>query len=109
MDWLPPHPAYTAPDCPTRIIEGYVKDPAMQKTWTPAERVASAMYQVVVLSKGKPMPLRLPLTEGAWQVIKAEVAAVDKELDQVKASSVSVEIDDTNKAGQFLEENYRKE
>ncbi|KAI1305541.1 retinol dehydrogenase 8 [Xylaria venustula] len=108
MDWLPYHPAYTAADCPTRVLEGYVKDPAMQSTWTPAERVAGAMYQVVALSKEKPLPVRLPLTEGAWQVIKAEVAAVDKELDEVKALSVSVEIDDANQAGQFLVDNYRK-
>ncbi|KAI1364422.1 retinol dehydrogenase 8 [Xylaria arbuscula] len=107
LDWFEPHPAYAAADSPARILEGYVKDPAMQKTWTPAERVANAMYQVVVLAKTKSLPIRLPLTEGAWSIVKNEVAAVDKELEEVKALSLSVEIDDANKAGQFLMDNYK--
>ncbi|KAH9986875.1 NAD(P)-binding protein [Xylariaceae sp. FL0662B] len=106
MDWLSPHPAYAAADSPSRIIEGYIKNPDIRKTWTPAERIAAAMYQVVARSKDKPLPIRLPLTEGAWQVIKADIAAVDKELEEVKALSFSVEIDDANKAGQFLMDNY---
>ncbi|KAI0206671.1 retinol dehydrogenase 8 [Astrocystis sublimbata] len=106
MDWFAAHPAYTAADCPGRIIEGYVKNPDMQKTWTPASRVAGAMYQVVARAKSHSIPTRLPLTEGAWTVVKNEVAAVDKELEEVKALSLSVEIDDANKAGQFLMDNY---
>lgn len=106
MDWLSPHPAYAAADSPSRVMEGYVTSPDMQKTWTPAERVAGAMYRVVARGKQKPLPIRLPLTEGAWQVIKAEVAAVDKSLDEIKELSVSVEIDGANQAGQFLIDNY---
>ncbi|KAI1822453.1 retinol dehydrogenase 8 [Xylaria intraflava] len=106
MDWLVPHPAYAAADSPTRLLEGYVRDPNMQKTWTPAARVALAMYKVVVRARDTSIPVRLPLTEGAWQVIKAEVAAVDKELDEVKELSLSVEVDDANQAGQFLTDNY---
>ncbi|KAK7956143.1 NAD(P)-binding protein [Apiospora aurea] len=102
MQWLSPHPAYAAADTPTRLLEGYVKNPDMQKTWTPAERVAMAMYQVVARAEEKPLPSRLPLTAGAWQVIKADVAAVDKELDEVKELSFSVEVDNTNEAGTFL-------
>ncbi|KAI1411869.1 short-chain dehydrogenase/reductase-like protein SDR [Hypoxylon sp. FL1857] len=102
MEWLSPHPAYAAADSPARIIEGYIMNPDVQKTWTPAERVAAAMFQVVARAKDKPIPIRLPLTEGAWQVLKADVAAVDKELEEVKELSFSVEINDANKAGQFL-------
>ncbi|KAI1419709.1 retinol dehydrogenase 8 [Xylaria sp. FL1777] len=106
MDWFAPHPAYVAADTPARLLEGYVKDPAMQKTWTPASRVAGAMYQVVALAKSKPIPMRLPLTAGAWNVVKNEVAAVNKELEEVKELSLSVELDDANKAGDFLMKNY---
>ncbi|OTA61604.1 short-chain dehydrogenase/reductase-like protein SDR [Hypoxylon sp. EC38] len=106
MDWLPPHPAYAAADSPARIIEGYITNPDIQKTWTPAEKVAAAIYQVVARSKDKSLPIRLPLTEGAWQVIKSEIAAVNKELEEFKELSVSVEINDANKAGQFLMDNY---
>ncbi|KAI1183571.1 retinol dehydrogenase 8 [Nemania serpens] len=106
MDWMPEHPAYAAPDSPTRVLEGYVKDPNMQSTWTPAERVAGAMYTVVARATTKSIPTRLPLTQGAWNVLKAEVAAVDKELDEVKELSLSVEIDDANQAGQFLQNKF---
>lgn len=106
MEWLAPHPAYAAPDTPTRLLEGYVRNPDMQQSWTPAERVAAAMYQVVVHAKETPLPVRLPLTAGAWQVIKAEVAAIDKELEEVKQLSHSVEIDDANKAGDFLKSTF---
>lgn len=101
MEWLSPHAAYTAADSPTRLLEGYVKNPEIQKTWAPADRVAAAMYQLVA-RKMKPLPMRLPLTSGAWQVIKAEVASIDKELDEVKALSESVEVGDANQAGAFL-------
>ncbi|XXG99552.1 hypothetical protein Hte_005891 [Hypoxylon texense] len=33
MDWLSHHPAYAAPDSPSRIIEGYIKNPGFRKTW----------------------------------------------------------------------------
>jgi NAD(P)-dependent dehydrogenase (short-subunit alcohol dehydrogenase family) len=106
MEWLSPHVAYTAADTPTRLLEGYVKNPDMQRTWTPAERVAASMYQLVA-RKGKPLPMRLPLTSGAWQIIKAEVASVDKELDEVRELSESVEIDDSNADGKFLSEIFK--
>ncbi|KAI1127082.1 retinol dehydrogenase 8 [Nemania abortiva] len=106
MDWLPSHPAYAAADSPTRVMEGYVTDPNMQKTWTPAERVAGAMYQVVAGAKDKSIPMRLPLTHGAWLVVKDKVVAVDKELEEVKELSLSVEIDEANRVGQFLHENF---
>ncbi|ORY62359.1 uncharacterized protein BCR38DRAFT_517803 [Pseudomassariella vexata] len=107
MDWLSPHPAYAAADTPSRVLEGYVKDPEMQKTWTPAERIAAGMYSVVARAKGKPLPMRLPLTKGAWEVIKAELSAADKELEDIKEMSLSVEADDMNKAGAFLGEKFQ--
>ena len=106
MEWLSAHPAYAAADSPARLLEGYVNNPEMQKTWTPAERVATAMYQVVARAKETPLPVRLPLTAGAWQVVKGEIAAMEKELDEVKELSLSVEIDDANKAGEFLKKTY---
>ncbi|KAI0876415.1 short-chain dehydrogenase/reductase-like protein SDR [Hypoxylon argillaceum] len=106
MDWMPNHPAYAAADSPARVMEGYVKDPEMQKTWAPAERAAGAMYEVVARAKDISIPMRLPLTQGAWAVIKAKIAAMDKELDKFKELSLSVEIDDANKLGQFLQDNF---
>ncbi|KAF9873289.1 BCL4p [Colletotrichum karsti] len=78
MSWLSPHPAYTAPDTPTRLLEGYVKSPDMQATWAPSENVAAAMYEVV--ARKQAIPLRLPTGVPAWSVIKAECEEVDKAL-----------------------------
>lgn len=106
MQWLSPHPAYAGADSPARLLECYVKNPDMQKTWTPAERVATAMYHLVVRAKGEPFPVRLPLTGGAWQVIKLDIAAVDMELNEVKEISFSVDVDEANEAGAFLKKTF---
>ena len=92
MGWFGPHLAYAAADSPARVLEGYVKTSAMQKTWTPAERVANAISQVVAFAKSKSIPIRLPrtLTEGACKVLKNEVTA-SGELEEVKALSLSVD------------------
>ncbi|KAI1438063.1 short-chain dehydrogenase/reductase-like protein SDR [Xylaria sp. CBS 124048] len=106
LDMLPPHPAYAAADSPSRILEGYVRDPNMQTTWSPPSKVALAMYNLVARAKDTPIPMRLPLTEGAWHVMKAEIASVDKELDEFKELSLSVEVNNGNQSGQFLQDNY---
>ncbi|KAI0115680.1 hypothetical protein GGR51DRAFT_503751 [Nemania sp. FL0031] len=106
MDRLPSHPAYAAADSPARVIEGYVDDVNMQKTWSSAERVAGAMYEVVMCAREKSLPMRLPLTQGAWSVVKNKVIAVDKELEEIKDLSLSVEVHNENKLGQFLQEKF---
>ncbi|GJD05007.1 short-chain dehydrogenase [Colletotrichum higginsianum] len=100
MSWLSPHSAYTAPDTPTRLLEGYVKSPDMQSTWAPSEHVAAAMYEVV--SRKQAIPLRFPTGAPAWTVIKTECEEVDKALLEIKELSFSVDDGSINKSGDFL-------
>ncbi|GAW25115.1 hypothetical protein SAMD00023353_0104930 [Rosellinia necatrix] len=64
------------------------------------------MYGVVVRAAVTSIPMQPPLTRGAWDAVKAEVAAVNKEVDEVKRLGVSVEINDANKAGQSLRDAF---
>ncbi|KAM0321728.1 hypothetical protein ACHAQA_009967 [Verticillium albo-atrum] len=100
MTWLSPHPAYTALDTPTRLLESYVKSPDMQATWAPSEHVAAAMYEVV--ARRKAIPLRLPTGAPAWNVIKDECEEVNRALLEVKELSFSIDDGLINKSGEFL-------
>ncbi|OHW97440.1 short chain dehydrogenase [Colletotrichum incanum] len=104
MSWFSPHPAYTAPDTPTRLLEGYVKSPDMQATWAPSENVAAAMYEVV--ARKQTIPLRFPTGAPAWTVIKAECEEVDKALLEIKDLSFSVDDGSINKSGDFLKKSF---
>jgi hypothetical protein len=104
MGWLSNHPAYTAPDTPSRLLEGYVKSPDMQATWVPSEYVAAAMYEVV--DRKQPIPLRFPTGAPAWNVIKAKCGEVDKELDEIKEMSFAIDDGSINKSGEFLKKTF---
>ncbi|GKT60932.1 retinol dehydrogenase 8 [Colletotrichum tofieldiae] len=104
MAWFSAHPAYAAPDTPTRLLEGYVKSPDMQATWAPSENVAAAMYEVV--ARKQAIPIRFPTGAPAWSVIKAEVEEVDKELLEIKELSFSVDDGSINKSGDFLKQKF---
>ncbi|GKT44295.1 putative oxidoreductase [Colletotrichum spaethianum] len=104
MSWLSSHPAYTAPDTPTRLLEGYVKSPDMQATWAPSEHVAAAMYEVV--ARKQAIPLRLPTGAPAWSVIKDKCEEVDKALLEIKDLSFAVDDGLVNKSGEFLNKTF---
>ncbi|TDZ23964.1 putative oxidoreductase [Colletotrichum orbiculare MAFF 240422] len=100
MAWLSPHPAYSAPDTPSRLLEGYVKSPEMQETWVPSENVAAAMYEIV--ARKRAIPQRFPTGVPAWTVIKAKSEEVGKGLDEIKDLCFSVDDGVVNKSGEFL-------
>lgn len=81
----PPHPAYAAPDSPSRILEGYVDHPDSPKSWASAEDAAAAMYELV--SRGKRIPIRVPLGADAWGAIKQELSDIDRDLEEIKEIS----------------------
>ena len=82
MQAIPVHPAYAAPDMPTRMIEAYIASPEMTKNWSEPAAIAAAMYEVV--ARGQVVPLRLPLGPDAWGMLKAEVAKIDAALEETK-------------------------
>ncbi|KAH7325093.1 short-chain dehydrogenase/reductase-like protein SDR [Stachybotrys elegans] len=103
MGWLSRHPAYASPDTPTRLLEGYILNPDSQKTFTSAENMAAGMYRVAASGD---IPLRAPLSEAAWTVLKTECELVSKELDGVKELCLSVDNSGTNESGAFLRSTF---
>ncbi len=79
---IPVHPAYAAPDMPTRVLEAYIASPEMTQNWADPAAIAAAMYEVV--ARGQVIPLRLPLGPDAWGMLKAEVAKIDEALEETK-------------------------
>jgi NAD(P)-dependent dehydrogenase (short-subunit alcohol dehydrogenase family) len=85
---IEPHPAYAAPDTPTRLIEGYLRDPEASKNWANVDNVTKAMYKIV--ADGNEIPLRVPLGPDAWGMLKFENEKNGKMLDEWKSFSTSV-------------------
>ena len=83
-----PHPSYSAPDTPARLLEEYILDIDNQSTWSSPQSVAMAMYEVV--SRGQRIPIRVPLGPDAWGLIKDEIKQVDNALDEFRYLSESV-------------------
>ena len=82
------HPAYAAPDTPSRVLEGYLADPKCGQTWALPSAVVSAMHEIV--ARGQRIPVRVPLGPDAWGMLKAEVTQISEALDELKELSEGV-------------------
>ncbi|KAI1340832.1 short-chain dehydrogenase/reductase-like protein SDR [Xylariaceae sp. FL0016] len=80
------HPAYAAPDCPTRQIEVMVKKGNEAGHGMAPEDVARTIYHVV--SRGQQIPLRVPLGPIAWGLIKKKSDGLVKDLEDIKEISL---------------------
>ncbi|KAK0641723.1 short-chain dehydrogenase/reductase-like protein SDR [Cercophora newfieldiana] len=87
MVMIPNHPAY-GDDSPTRVLERYIKDPEMSKSWADAGKVAETMWEVV--NEGGDIPLRVPLGPDAWAGLMAENEQQRKELEAGKERAIKV-------------------
>lgn len=89
MSLLAKHPAYDAPDSPSRVMAAYIDNAEFRKSWSRPENMAKAILELV--SSGQPIPMRFPLGAISWQVLREEVDRVAKDFDNVKALSISVD------------------
>ncbi|KAK4234082.1 hypothetical protein C8A03DRAFT_18951 [Achaetomium macrosporum] len=94
MQRIEVHPAYAAPDTPSRLLEKYIDDPEAIKNFADVDVVTKAMYSIV--ASGKAIPLRVPLGPDAWGVLKMENDKNGKALDEWKEFAISA-----GKAGQL--------
>jgi NAD(P)-dependent dehydrogenase (short-subunit alcohol dehydrogenase family) len=94
MIQIEPHPAYSAPDTPARLLDQYMDDPEASKSWADVDAVTRAMY--TILASGKAIPLRVPLGPDSWGVLKLENDKAGQLLDEWKDFAVGV-----GKEGQF--------
>ncbi|QSZ35011.1 hypothetical protein DSL72_007873 [Monilinia vaccinii-corymbosi] len=78
-----PHPAYTAPEMPARILEEWVNMGIKSGVGMlePTE-IAEVIYTIA--SRGEKVPLRLPLGPTAWKLVKQKYEGVLEELDTIK-------------------------
>ncbi|KAI0475337.1 short-chain dehydrogenase/reductase-like protein SDR [Xylariaceae sp. FL0804] len=78
-----PHPAYAAPDMPTRQIIAMVTQARASGAGMEPAAVAAAVYGVA--SRGERVPLHLPLSLTAYGLIKKKAEGLLRELEDVKA------------------------
>lgn len=97
------HPAYLDPGCPYNQLAAYMADPKSQESWADPASVARVMVDTVANKGDKALPFRLPLGSDAWGMIKAENAAVDKELDEWKHVSESCSSSEQLESVAFLQ------
>jgi hypothetical protein len=84
MDHITPHPAYAGSSMPARLLEKQVAQ-LMANTRTTPLSVAAAIYEMV--SRGKRIPIRLPLGSDSWAIINAKVEQITQELQELKELS----------------------
>jgi hypothetical protein len=84
-------------------MEGFIADPKLQDTFTSAESMAAGMYRVATSGT---IPLRAPLSEPAWTVVKAACDDVMKELDETKELCFGVNNEGLDKTATFLRDSF---
>ncbi|KAI3318547.1 short-chain dehydrogenase [Xylariaceae sp. AK1471] len=82
------HPAYDQPTYPTNFMLSYILSEQGRSLWAEPRALAAAIYHVV--SRGKRIPIRVPLGVDAWGLIAKDLEDVKKDLDEVKDISLSV-------------------
>ena len=79
------HLAYNDPSYPTNAVYDAMVNPQSREGWAEPEAVAAAMYRVV--SRGERIPIRVPLGQDAWNMIRADVDGAKNELEEIKEVS----------------------
>lgn len=89
MSNLAKHPAYDAPDSPARMLAAYVDNPEARKSWSRADAMSAAIYEMA--SRGKQVPVRFPLGAVAWEVLRAKAESTMAEFDLNRSLSTGVD------------------
>ncbi|RYP18880.1 hypothetical protein DL765_003668 [Monosporascus sp. GIB2] len=82
------HPAYADPSYPTNVLMAYKQNEQNRTTWAAPSAVAAAIYQVV--SRGKRIPIRVPLGHDSWGMIAKDLEDIKRDLDELKEISLGV-------------------
>jgi hypothetical protein len=67
---------------------GYILSPGASAKWARPEALAPAMYAVA--SQNSKFPLRVPLGQDSWTVLRSKIETLGKEFDSVREISESV-------------------
>ena len=75
---VPEHPAYTAPDCATKFVRGFLSSPDLKKA---AGDASKAAREVRKIAYDDTVGLRIPLGLDAIGTVAAQAAAIQKDVE----------------------------
>ncbi|KAI1121672.1 retinol dehydrogenase 8 [Nemania abortiva] len=81
------HPAYVAPNMPTSIMLGLLGNTELRNSFSSADDIARGMWEL--LTRGKKIPIRVPLGKDACDAVIWEAESVKKELEELREFSSS--------------------
>ncbi|XDG05026.1 hypothetical protein ABKA04_004641 [Annulohypoxylon sp. FPYF3050] len=82
------HKAYSDPSFPANQLLAHIGSEQGRALWAEPSAIAAAMYQVV--SRGKRIPIRVPLGADAWGLIDRDLENTKGDLNEIKDISHSV-------------------
>jgi hypothetical protein len=60
----------------------YLSVPNVTSTWADPDKVVQALYDAIMREDTRLLPIRLPLGSDSWGMIKADVEAMNKSLEE---------------------------
>ncbi|RAH82237.1 NAD(P)-binding protein [Aspergillus japonicus CBS 114.51] len=82
------HPAYDHPNYPANALLAYMGQEENRRAWAEPEAIARAMVSIV--SRGRRIPIRVPLGADAFGMISQELESIKKDLEEVRETSLGV-------------------
>ncbi|OJK01531.1 hypothetical protein ASPACDRAFT_1887180 [Aspergillus aculeatus ATCC 16872] len=82
------HPAYDHPGYPVNALLAYMGQEENWRTWAEPQAIARAMVEIV--SRGRRIPIRVPLGADSFGLISMELESVRKDLEEVREVSLGV-------------------
>ncbi|XXG96022.1 hypothetical protein Hte_002299 [Hypoxylon texense] len=82
------HPAYADPSYPTNMLLAYMSSEQGRSLWAEPSAMAAAIYHVV--SRGKRIPIRVPLGPDSWGMIAKDIEDIKNDLNELKDVSLGV-------------------
>ncbi|TGJ87058.1 hypothetical protein E0Z10_g1680 [Xylaria hypoxylon] len=81
------HPAYVAANMPTNQMLGLLGNMEIRKGFSSADDIARGMWEL--LTRGKKIPIRVPLGKDAWDMVMDETVDVKKGFEELREFSNS--------------------
>ncbi|KAF2968735.1 hypothetical protein GQX73_g4804 [Xylaria multiplex] len=82
------HPAYAASHMPTNQMLGLLGNMEIRRGFSSADDIARGMWEL--LTRGKKIPIRVPLGKDSWDMVMAETGNVRRELEELEEFSTSL-------------------
>ncbi|GAW15767.1 hypothetical protein ANO14919_051870 [Xylariales sp. No.14919] len=82
------HSAYAAPTMPTNQMLSLIGNMEIRKGFSSADDIARGMWEL--LTRGKKIPIRVPLGKDSWDMVMYETGNVKKELEELREFSGSL-------------------